>query len=46
VGPGRPRDAAAVWTIRDGKIVRVDFHLSQEDALKAAGIDPDRLASE
>ncbi len=33
---------AAVWTIRDGKIARVDFHLNHEDALKAAGIDPDR----
>ena len=30
--------AAAVWTIRDGKLTRVEFHLDQEAALRAAGV--------
>jgi len=30
--------AAAVWTIRDGKLTRVEFHLDQEAALRAAGL--------
>jgi ketosteroid isomerase-like protein len=34
-------DAAAVWTVRDGRLSRVEFHLDQPTALKAAGLDPD-----
>ena len=30
--------AAAVWTIRDDKLTRVEFHLDQEAALRAAGV--------
>jgi ketosteroid isomerase-like protein len=30
--------AAAVWTIRGGKLARVEFHLEREAAMKAAGI--------
>jgi ketosteroid isomerase-like protein len=30
--------AAAVWTIRDGKLRRVEFHLDQEAALRSAGL--------
>jgi ketosteroid isomerase-like protein len=30
--------AAAVWTIRDGKLTRVEFHLDREKALQAAGV--------
>ena len=30
--------AAAVWTIRDGKLTRVEFHLDREKALEAAGV--------
>jgi ketosteroid isomerase-like protein len=29
---------AAVFTIRDGKIMRVEFHLDQREALAAAGL--------
>jgi len=32
--------AAAVWTISDGKLTRVEFHLDQETALRAAGLEP------
>jgi ketosteroid isomerase-like protein len=32
--------AAAVWTIRDGKLTRVEFHLDREKALQAAGVRP------
>jgi ketosteroid isomerase-like protein len=43
-GRGRRSDVpvalthAAVWTIRDGKIVRVDWLGSREEALQAAGV--------
>ncbi len=30
--------AGAVWTIRDGKLTRVEFHLDREAALRAAGL--------
>jgi ketosteroid isomerase-like protein len=36
---------AAVWTVREGKLARAVFYLEREDALKAAGVDPDRPAS-
>jgi ketosteroid isomerase-like protein len=35
--------AANVWTVRDGKIVRFQFHQDKESALQAAG-SPDRAA--
>jgi ketosteroid isomerase-like protein len=28
----------SVWTVRDGKIVRIEFHADREDALEAAGL--------
>lgn len=31
--------AAAVWTVRDGKLVRVEFHLDRDTARRAAGLD-------
>ena len=30
--------AGSVWTIRDGKIVRIEFHADREQALEAAGL--------
>jgi ketosteroid isomerase-like protein len=30
---------AAVWWFRDGKLTRVEFHLSREEGLRAAGLD-------
>lgn len=32
--------SAAVWSFRDGKLSRVEFHLDREAALRRAGIDP------
>ena len=32
------RDIPAVWTVREGKIVRVAFYATREDALEAAGL--------
>lgn len=32
------QEAAAVWTVRDGRIVRIEFHLDVEMAKRAAGI--------
>jgi len=32
--------AAAVWTVRNGKLARVEFHLDRELALRSAGVDP------
>ena len=31
--------AAAVWTLRDGKLVRAEFHLDPETAKRAAGLE-------
>jgi ketosteroid isomerase-like protein len=31
-------DTAAVWTVRDGKLAGVEFHLDRERAMKAAGL--------
>jgi ketosteroid isomerase-like protein len=31
-------DAAAVWTVADGKLQRVEFHLDREAAMRAAGL--------
>ena len=30
--------AAAVWTVRDGRIARAEFYASRDDALKAVGL--------
>ncbi len=43
---GRPRGsdaevellAASVWTLRDGKIARIEFHTDRKSALEAAGL--------
>jgi SnoaL-like domain len=32
-------NAAAVWTVRDGKIVRAEFHNDRTTALKAVGLE-------
>jgi ketosteroid isomerase-like protein len=31
-------DTAAVWTVRDGKLARVEFHLDRKRAMRAAGL--------
>ena len=31
---------AAVWTVVDGRVRRVEFHLHRDAALKAAGLEP------
>jgi uncharacterized protein len=31
---------AAVWTVFEGRVSRVEFHLDHESGLRAAGIDP------
>jgi ketosteroid isomerase-like protein len=38
-------ESASVWWLRDGRIAQIVFYLDNRAALKAAGIDPDRLAS-
>ena len=43
-GVGIEASAAAVWTVRDGKLNRVEFHLDQEAALRAAGLSSERPA--
>jgi ketosteroid isomerase-like protein len=35
---------AAVWTLADGRLRRVEFHLDREAALRAAGLTPERPA--
>jgi ketosteroid isomerase-like protein len=42
VGGGPELDAAgaAVWWLRDGRLVRVEFNLDREAALRSAGLDP------
>jgi ketosteroid isomerase-like protein len=35
--------AAAVWTVRDGRLSKVEFHLDPAEALRAAGLDPQSL---
>ncbi len=34
------RSGAAVWWVRDGRLVRVEFNLNREAALRSAGLDP------
>ena len=31
---------AAVWTFREGRLARAEFHLDRAEALRAAGLDP------
>jgi ketosteroid isomerase-like protein len=31
---------AGVWTFRDGRLAKAEFHLDRERALEAAGLDP------
>jgi ketosteroid isomerase-like protein len=35
---------AAVWTVVDGRLRRVEFHLDRQAALRAAGLDPDAVS--
>jgi ketosteroid isomerase-like protein len=32
-------EAAAVWTVRDGRVSRVEFHLDRDQAMKSAGLE-------
>jgi ketosteroid isomerase-like protein len=32
--------AAAVWTVVEGRLRRVEFHIDRQAALRAAGVDP------
>jgi ketosteroid isomerase-like protein len=38
-------ESASVWWLRNGRIAQIVFYLDKRAALKAAEIDPDRLAS-
>jgi ketosteroid isomerase-like protein len=40
-GPQILTPAAAVWTVVDGRLRRVEFHLDREAALRAAGLEPE-----
>jgi ketosteroid isomerase-like protein len=33
-------EAAAVWTVRDGRLARVEFHLDRAQAMRSAGLEP------
>jgi hypothetical protein len=35
--------ASAVWWLRERKLTRVEFHLSREEGLRAAGLDPQSI---
>jgi hypothetical protein len=35
-----PAEGTAAWFFRDGKLARIEFHLSRERALRAIGIEP------
>jgi ketosteroid isomerase-like protein len=39
-----PSPGAAVWTVVDGRVRRVEFHLDRDVALRAAGLEPDDRA--
>jgi ketosteroid isomerase-like protein len=34
-------EGAQVWTLRDGLVTRLEWYLTQEEALRAAGLAPD-----
>jgi ketosteroid isomerase-like protein len=38
-GPELEAEGAAVWWLRDGRLVRVEFNLDREAALRSAGLD-------
>jgi ketosteroid isomerase-like protein len=40
-GPRIEAPAAAVWTVVDGRLRRVEFHLDRQAALRAAGLESD-----
>ena len=35
-----PAEGTAAWFFRDGKLARIEFHLSRERALRAIGLEP------
>ena len=37
--PEVPLTSAAVWTVRDGKVARVEFYADRDTALKAVGLE-------
>jgi ketosteroid isomerase-like protein len=39
-GPELEATGAAVWWVRDGRLVRVEFNLNRDAALRSAGLDP------
>jgi SnoaL-like domain len=39
-GPELEAAGAAVWWLRDGRLVRIEFNLNREAALRSAGLDP------
>jgi ketosteroid isomerase-like protein len=39
-GPELEAAGAAVWWVPDGRLVRVEFNLDREAALRSAGLDP------
>ncbi|HXF00004.1 MAG TPA: nuclear transport factor 2 family protein [Solirubrobacterales bacterium] len=39
-GPELVAQGAAVWWLRDGRLVRVEFNLDREAALRSAGLGP------
>jgi ketosteroid isomerase-like protein len=42
-GPEVEAESAAVWWLRDGHLVRVEFHLDRRLAMRAAGLGEQRL---
>jgi ketosteroid isomerase-like protein len=39
-GPEVEAESAAVWWLRDNRLVRVEFHLDRKMAMRAAGLEP------
>ena len=39
-GPEVEAESAAVWWLRDNRLVRVEFHLDRKAAMRAAGLEP------
>jgi SnoaL-like protein len=39
-GPELVAEGAAVWWLREGRLVRVEFNLDRQAALRSAGLDP------
>jgi ketosteroid isomerase-like protein len=39
-GPELEASGAAVWWVRDGRLVRVEFNLNRDAAFRSAGLDP------